>query len=435
MQEKARLVVVLLIVSMVSGAWGRPFFYAYVGDAVSGLGAIEVDAETGKFSGHRSLAEFPVSLVPDKIRLSKGGMVVGVSLQGGKDGAYAIHNLETGENLKLLALDFEPVEHRGFGDSFLVAGSKGHLVVIDATTGRVRASWNARESLQPSGHKVEDIQISRDGSKAALSFQKDSSSGKHLGSRLVWIDLPKLDHWVDLEIPRSRPDLHMEGTLKEVGPNPEVIRLEEESNTILMTLDLYGALWLADLNASLEGKWRNTTMVPTAQDRGWGNSFPDRLGRFTHNGEGYYLVINAGDDTGFGIFRLRDRSFVGFQDSLVGAEEPIYFPKSERIATAVSGKVKVRGEGGLNKFYEPDYLMRIFHIDEWNGEGPLPETEVGLPGVASRIVGLFGERSIALLAVDGEGHGGTSWALVTVDVETGEILDKIETLGMVTRLE
>ena len=410
-------------------------FYGYTGDSGGGVAAVGIDPANGSFADQRSLFEVPSSLVPDKVRLSGDGSILGVSLVGRGRDAYAVYDLGSEGPPKRIALGFEPDEHRAFGDSFLVGGAKGHLVMIDGRTGAITARWNSRDSLDPAGHKVEDILVWDEIGKAALSFQKDSSSGKYLGSRLVWMDLPDLDQWVDLPLPRSRADLHMEGTLKEKGPNPEVVRIEPAGDALLLTLDLYGALWIADLEASLEGEWRNTSMVPTAPDGSWGRTFPDRVGRFLFRGEVHYLVINSGADLGYGVFRLRDRRFVGFQEGATAAEEPIYFPESGRIATVVSGKVKARGNGGLDKHYAPEPLLRIFRIDEWTGEGPLPETTVDLPGPGARIIAAAPDSRFAVVAVDADEATGSPPSLLTVDVGTGEIQDRIEALGRVTRLE
>ncbi len=418
-------------------------FYGYTDGTAGGVAAVAVDPADGSFGEHRSLFEVRARQHPDKIRRSADGSVLGVSLVGGDD-AYALYDLGTDGPAKMIPLGFEPDEHRAFGDSFVLGGSKGHVVVINGRTGEITARWNSRDSLRPAGHKVEDIQVWEEVGKAALSFQKDSRSGKYLGSRLVWMDLPDLEEWVDVPLPRSRPDLHMEGTRKEKGPNPEVVRIEPEEDVLLLTLDLYGALWIADLEASLEGDWRNTSMVPTAPDGSWGHTFPDRVGRFLFRGEPHYLVINSGPDTGYGVFRLRDRSFVGFQEGEVAAASPVYFPDAARIATVVSGKVKARGDGGLDKHFAPEPILRIFRIDEWKGEGPLPETTVDLPGPAGRIIALAPDGGgtaaavsspVAVVAVDADEASGHPASILTVEVTTGEILDSIEARGRVTRLE
>ncbi len=399
----------------------------------AGIALAKVDPSTGEFKETRILFDIAGPSYPDKIRLSASGKFLGATLLG-EDGGYVIHTIGSDAPPKWIHLGFEPDEHRPFGDSFVIGGSKGNLVMIDGDSARITNHWNSRLKLDPTGHRVEDIRIWPEIGKAALSFQKDSSKGKHLGSRFVWIDLPNFDQWIDLPLPRTRPDLHITGNLKEAGPNPEVIKIEPSENTLVLTLDLYGALWIADLDASLEGKWQNETSIPTAPDTSWGNTFPDRVGRFVHGGKIHYLVINSGEGSGYGIFRLHDRRFVGFQDGTTGAEEPIYFPDFARLATVVSGKIKVRGAGELNKFFEPSPILRIFRIDEWKGEGPIPETMIDLPGYGTRIVALSPHSPVAVLAVDHEGYSASPASLMSINVDTGEILDQIESPGRITCL-
>ncbi len=412
-----------------------PFWYGYAGAEGNGVAQGAVDPGTGEFVEHVALFATPPSRPPDKLRLSESGSLLGISLLGKNTGSFALFPLDRSDVVPaFLALGFEPDEFRAAGEDFLLGGSKGNLVLIDGNEARVRSRWSSRDSLEPSGHKPEDILVWAEEGKALLSFQKDSRSGKHRGSRLVWIDLPDLDRWVDLELPRSRPDLHIDRSRKEQGPNPEVVRIDPANNLLLATLDLYGALWTADLGTSLEGRWVDGEMTPTAADGSWGWTFPDRVGEFVFGGVRHYLVVNAAVDGGYAVFRSPDRKMVGHMESAAGAEEPVFFPAVNRVATVVSGKAKGRGEDALTKVFLPEPALHLFRLDEWEGTGPIPMDVFPLPGPGNRIIRPSEESFFAIVAVEGDPDTGSAPSILTVDLRDGSILDQTDALGSVSRL-
>ena len=60
------------------------------------------------------------------------------------------------------------------------------------------------------------------------------------------MQLPELKRLADVRLPRTHPELHIEGNLKEQGPSPEIVLVSEQTNTLLVTLDLYGAVAMMD---------------------------------------------------------------------------------------------------------------------------------------------------------------------------------------------
>ncbi|WP_052362192.1 hypothetical protein [Geminisphaera colitermitum] len=330
------------------------------------------------------------------------------------DGRRAVLNAETessGEpNLALLdlqasagtppilvTLDFLPEEHRIWRDRAFVGGKDGHLVAIDLASGRITHRWNSRKQLTPPGHKPEDIQIMDTEELLLVSHQKDGKKGRQ-GSRIVILKATDLSLVADLPLPRNHPELHLSD--KEAGPSPEVIRVDRASNTLLVTLDLYGALAFADLDAALAGKWQNPDYLPTGADAGqWGTAFPDRVILAPHEGRTLAFVSNASQDGGITVFDVAARRRVAFLPVEAGCDYPVLVDEGHTVATVVSGKRKRRLADSLENITTPGTDLILIDVSRAASGDSSALARVPMPGKVVRIAGLPGHPALVAIGI------------------------------------
>ncbi|MBC8010179.1 MAG: hypothetical protein H7067_08780, partial [Burkholderiales bacterium] len=301
-----------------------------------GVARVEIDAE-GRQSSPVVLFRATAFAAAAKLRVSADGRhaTLNAETEGGEN--FAILPLPAGTS-RLLALDFTPEEHRidSAGRAY-VGGTDGHLAALDLAGGAITHRWNSRHQLEPAGHKPEDLLVLEPEGLLLVSHQKDSKKGR-LGSRLVVLRLADLSLVADLPLPRDHPELHL--SEKEAGPSPEVIRVDRATNTLLLTLDLYGALAFADLDAALAGRLEHYLALPTSADGAWGVSFADRLALARVGDRSLAIVSNASADGGLAVFDVAARRRLAFYPVESGCAEPVLVNEGRTLATVVSGKRK-----------------------------------------------------------------------------------------------
>jgi hypothetical protein len=365
---------------------------------------------------------FPVT-DPYKLANARAAGIVGVATGGDKKPALILLPCEGGEAI-LVPLPAEVSDVAAADDLFLVATAKGRFVVIDAATGSILSELNARKALEPPGRKGEFIRILPGGENALVSFQKDDDNSSAKGNRIVLLQLNPLEVRADIPLPRSNEDLHIPGNSKEQGPGPEVVMVCQKSNTLAVTLDLYGAVAFADLTAALQGKLENLSYVPTASDGSWGSSFPDRATLVEVADKEYLLVSNAAAKGGLAIFDVEGRSAIQHLPAAAGAEAPIDFPQLLKAVTIVSGKLKSRSDEGLEKeSATANGGLMIIDYAGLGGQAPATVQKVDL-GFMARRIACAGGNSVAVF-------GGEE--VVLVDIIEKNILDRKPLPGPVIR--
>lgn len=341
---------------------------------------------------------------PGKVRALDGGGWAAVSEH--EDKANLVLLSGKGEPPQVLDLPGQPDEIRASEPGMLLIGSSGGwLHRVNTRAGQRDASWNARDGLRPPGHRVEDILLLGN-FRALLTFQKDSSSGKYLGSRVVIFDPIRMEAAHDLPLPRDRPEVHLAGSRKDQGPGPEVILISESANTVFITLDLYGAVAFADADALLQqGRWNRLDYLPVAEDGSWGTAFPDRAVLVRHGARDYAAVANAGQPASCVLIDLAARRIVARFPTAAGCEPPVVLPALQLLATVESGKSKTRGTTTVEKSQRPGSALHLLHFE---ATGDFRHERVEL-GAAARLCAAAGERHL-LLALDRE-DGGSDWVL------------------------
>jgi hypothetical protein len=308
-----------------------------------------------------------------------------------------------------------------------LAGEDGLFVWLDPNSGETTNEWNARKSLDPPGHKGESVVWYEPKSLALASFQKDGKKGRQ-GSRVLVFDPRTSAPLHDLRLPRDRPDLHIEGSEKEQGPNPELIFTSERSNTLLITLDLYGALAFADLDAALEGKLENYETLSTAMDESWGSAFPDRALLFERGGKDWILISNASAEGGLVLFDVAERKRLAAFPAPAGAEHPVELRRAGLVATVVSGKAKARAEEGkLSKEIGARPLLLLIDIKALDEGGEPVMREVPLEEICTGIRVVTGPDKEWLLLAGADGQ------MRVMDPLSGEIVARMAGPGTPVR--
>ncbi len=404
--------------------------YTYHGEA-GGAALLEVDVATGQPGTHKALMEGTVVRAAKKLVFNGDGDRLIVTCDE-EPKAWVVELGEAPKVISEIVMERETSHVMANGSEALIAVSQGMFYMVDLTGGRVVRTWSSRKGdhpLHPSGRKGEDFHFLGD-DRVLISFQKDSNGGKHLGSRLVVFDQRRMRPIHDLQLPRDRPDLHIAADQREQGPNPEIIRVSERHNTLMLTLDLYGAVAFADLDAALEGKWENLTYVPTALDGSWGGAFPDRALQFEVGGTEYLLVSNASQDGGLVLFDVAKREVIHRWDAVAGTEHPVWLPGSRWAATVLSGKVKARTASGLTNVSRPLDQLLVWDMAPLESGGEPVLRQITLPAPASRIIPLnpAGDNRVLLGMSPPEGD---VW--VVYDLESGTELERVAALGPISR--
>ncbi|MGF1655723.1 MAG: hypothetical protein ACFCU3_01955 [Verrucomicrobiales bacterium] len=319
-------------------------------------------------------------------------------------------------------------ELRGHGEQVILSMRRGRFAVVDSTSGEITATWNARKGLEPPGHKGEDLWVINQGTQVWVSFQKDSDDGARLGSRLLVMDLPKLELVHDIPLPRDRPDLHIKGNFREQGPNPEKIFDSPSTNTVMLTLDLYGAIAFFDRDAALErGELKDYTVVSAAANGEWGWTFPDRGLLFSVQDQELLLISNAAQNGGLTLFDVSARKPIMHIPTLSGGETPVQV--GDRVSTVLSGKVKSRGEEGLIKIFDPENKLVVLDFAARDEQGRPAVLRHDLVGEPINILSVQLEgRVLVLSKVDGMGRASL------IDLLTGEVMQSVELPGAPLRV-
>ncbi|HSJ03267.1 MAG TPA: hypothetical protein VK956_12475 [Verrucomicrobium sp.] len=422
--------IILCLASSLSTLWSAPVACYYTfGKEQGGVAGIEVDEATGAISKHLALGSSELSL-PKKLAVAEDGrQVIVTSDEGTKAWIYGTAPEPQLQSEVELGGKTEDVAVRGY-QAFLVA-SKGFFYSINLRTGKIEKTWNSREGLTPPGRKGEDILMIPGKEQALVTFQKDSEKGKHLGSRVLQFDLASFKPLADLQLPRDHAGLHLGENLREQGPSPEMMFFAPKTNTLVISLDLYGALAFADLDAVLRGSWKRLQYMPCSLSGAWGTAFPDRGLMFEAADKEFLLVSNAAANGGMTLVDVGRRKVLQEFVSAAGAENPILLPAAKTAVTVVSGKIKARGEDGLESKTEPGRELLVFDLKSLDSYRPVTLDRIAFDKPVTRVEALNAASGQLLLLLVGE-EGSQEW--VVYDLATRTTKDRSAALGVVARI-
>lgn len=391
---------------------------------------VEVDVSTSVLKPPQFIATSGLTS-PKKLAISEAGDRVIVTTEE----APAAWIYQTGSEPKLLA-ELNLIKPTNAiaaqGNNALITTDEGLFHWINLTEAKIERSWSAKEQLHPPGNKGEGITFLPNEPVAFVAFQKDSGKGKRFGSRLLIFDPVQNRPRFDLLLPRNKPELHIEGNLKEQGPNPELVFISAKSDTVTLTLDLYGAIAFAKLSSALIGKWDTLDYYTTALDGSWGNAFPDRGLLFTVGEKDYLLISNASPNGGLVLFDVAERAIISKFPASAGCETPVFLPKSQRAVTVISGKKKTRSPSKLVQEYDPGKTLLVFTLSPL-AEGKTATMEsIPFDQPVLRVEALAPLQNDLLFLVLGKSD--TENELVIYDLTKKEILHRKPAGGVINRL-
>jgi hypothetical protein len=402
-------------------------YYTFSSGMKGGVTEAVIDTNTGKILQQNTLIESPLFCKPHKIKLSECRNYLLATSQ--HEGLYnlALVDLRTNK-ARLLSVPRKPDDIAAWGDKFIIGADEQMCYILNATTGKITRRWNGKHNLYPEGRRIEYVTTTSDGT-AWTSWQKDSPSGRRKGSRIVAIDIASGRTISDMHLPRALPHLHL-ADFKEQGPNPEIIIPSPKTNTMLLSMDLYGGIALADLNAMREGRWQNLTYHNASQIGKWGTAFPDRAILYPVKNNDFALIANAGKEGGINWVDMRKRQIVQTLQTPPGLETPVIVANGRHLVAPALGKTKYRFFGDLQETRHP--LSELYVFDVTPGENPrLSLRTIPLPTKAYRAAPVAPHKNDLVLLVAGN-KGARE--LITLRSTTGTIIDRAQSVGKIERI-
>jgi hypothetical protein len=429
--KKISLILVSFIALVVYSTAATTIFFTFADGREGGIAKAVVDADTGKIQVIETLASARGFRIPHKIALSSDGRIIAGVSEEERQTNFISYDLTNNKTIGTLRLRNEPDAIVAAGDGFVVGASSGDVYRVGANDARLRSTWNSRDSLRPSGHKVEYITVMEDRNQVWMSFQKDNRAGQHRGSRIVLFSIEPFRLQQDIQLPRDRPDLHM-AELRERGPNPEYVQPFPDSNALLVSYDLYGAVAIADLDAAERGEWKNAAMLSTSPTGSWGDAFPDRATFFQHNGRDFCLMANQGQIGGTVLIDVKKREVVQIFETEHGLAAPIFFPNAKVFASVKPGKLKFRSGDGLLRNRFPIREIGLFELPADGSTAPMTFRTVPFDRRAQLAVPVAADRNSWLFVLTQTTTGENFFTVV--DALTGEVIDEKKAPSAVGRL-
>jgi len=287
------------------------------------------------------------------------------------------------------------------------------------------------ESSEDVEHRVaRGVATTPDG-VAWTSWQKDNPGGTREGSRVVTIDILSGRTLGDLRMPRALPQLHLPDR-KERGPSPEIIIPSTRTNTLLLSMDLYGGIAMADLDAAKDGAWRELSYHSASPNGGWGTAFPDRAALYPSGSKDFVFVANAGEGGGVLWIDLAERRIAQTLPSPPGLSAPAIVGGGRYLVSATSGKTKFVKWNELWETRRPEAALHVFEVSGGGGSSPsLSAKQVSIPVAAQHVapVSTGGSDLVAVTATTGDGS-----EILVVKASSGALVERQAALGRIHRI-
>ncbi len=420
----------LLVLSLRLPAEVSDVFYSFRTETAGGIARVRVKAESGELVSHEALFSDPKATAIRKVALCGQRRFLFANLDGVEDkDNLLVFDLAAGGSPRFLQVPGAADPVGIFRDRLYAGSDKGSLHRFHPETLREETVWDFRKQLQPSGRRPEDLFLDEEGNILWVSFQKDNRSQRHRGSRIVGIRMDNGKIAADLQLPRDRPELHYSPEVdgREAGPNPEVLYVSSAHNTLFATLDLYGAVGMADLDAARQGRLENWRVLSTAPGGDWGSAFPDRVGLVRFGGHERLLVANASRPGGVAVVDLATRAIVQHLEAPGGLSTLHALPSLDIVVSGSPGKIKSRESGGLGNVSTP---LTSWHRFRWkDGRFESLHTEMNTP--VHQVAPLSAQHPWVLLNT---GEGAKRWKIIhAIDLQEKTEFDAFGAVQRTTR--
>ncbi len=265
-------------------------------------------------------------------------------------------------------------------DKVLVHTSRGELHLIDHPTGKILKSVVVRHLVEPKAHLIESIALAP-GQPTVVCVMKEDAPGPRdrVGGRLIGLSLPALEVQFDLRIDADVvASLDSTGTytaeaLKALsfgtasrlqGAAPNGIAFSPATNSVAVSLDNWGAVIVADLDAFLEGRWTNAALLsPQSVPGTW---YPNPPVAVVMGGVDDFVVSSAGASGGVSIVDARQRKIV--QTLALEAPAtlawPVILPDRKLAVFAHAGLTRFRGTERVEEKHQEMNELVILDFSE-----------------------------------------------------------------------
>lgn len=413
MHTKRLLSVLVGMILLAVPAIGGEVLYSYRAGELGGLARVVVDDATGKVVAHERLHEDARLADAHKIAIDRERGV-----------AVVVNESEAAPVAWIVALDGErepvAVVLPAMPDAVCIMDGAAHIgldngsmVVVDLDSASIVAEFDMRRQLDPVGQKPESITAVPSRGVLLVSMQKDHKGGKRMGNRILVLRERTLELVADVQLPRTMPELHNAESRKEQGPGPEVIAVCEETGSVLITIDFYGALLPVKLDDLMDGHTGDGAYRSAALDGSFGHSFPDRLVTLSPQAAERAVVLNSGKDGGGVLIDFASGEVLSRFEVPYGLEPvaPIFDGSVATVFATHAGKIKVRASPEVDKTYHPSAKITRLTIrgDEVEAEHlPAPDL-THLAAIATeaedRLLVLMGASRDRLGVFDARGLG------------------------------
>lgn len=402
-------------------------YYTFSKGMKGGVAVARIDGNTGKILEQKILIESVLFSHPHKIKVSECGNYVLATSQHEGINNLALTNLKT-NTTRFLSVPRKPDDIGTWGSKFVIGAEDQMCYILDAPSAKITRRWNGKHLIYPEGRRIEYVTTTKDGT-AWTSWQKDSASGRRKGSRLIAIDIASGRTISDIHMPRCFPQLHLADP-KEQGPNPEIIIPSSKTNTMLLSMDLYGGIALADLDALREGRWQNLTYLSTSPNSKWGIAFPDRALIYPTKNNDFAFVANAGREGGVCWVDMRNRQIVQTLQTPPGLEAPASVANGRFLVCPALGKTKYRVFGELMEKRQPLAQLYVFEVSA--DENPrLNLRTLPLPTKAYRAAPVSPDKNDLVLLTAGDK---SATELITLHASNAKIADRTSSVGRIKRI-
>lgn len=424
------LLLLQLVIGSTATADLEEIGYSFWNEGSGGIAVAIVEPTTGRIVDSKVLLDSPKCRMPLKVRRTDQNelVVTNVAKDDPKLFIVDVQGIRATREVMLPAL---PDELRIAGNQGIVTCEADILAVVDIAKARVKTSWDVGKIYKPKANGPQGIFITPDQRYAVVAFQKDSKSGKKLGSRLAIYELPKMLRVADLLLPRNRPELHIQDSPKDQGPGPEIVFVS--GNTLFVTLDLYGGVGFMDWPAAIKNDVHNWSEISTELGGAWGHAFPDRTCPVTLGQHRGILVCNAGKLGGVVLVSLDRRQIIWKRQAPPGLEHPVFLPQLRKAYSVCSGKIKQRQDNAVMKSYSPQKSLYVCDFSTREAIADKPVEVIPLGSDFAMRIARVGKTPLLLIATGTKAEAPNQ--LTTFDPRNNAILDRKPAVGTIGRFE
>lgn len=407
-------------------------WYAYYGGDEGGLAELTVDDASGAMTTHRKIFHSPGNPRLEELARSEDGRWFALSNRMTE--ARSIFVLDASQDPPAARRVDLPqrADHLLFHDGLLLAvGHKGEVYLIDPEDPHhPRQTRNLDRAADLKAGALGKPVMTPDGQSVCVLVGENDDDNDANGGRVLILDWPTLELAHDIHLPAEQTDLHYPEGSNQRNPMPVDLVFCQETDTVAIALELYGAALLADADAFLDGNLTNTVLLPTSKDGSPGTGFPTSLFQIKANGRPLLVADNSGEDGGCALIDPATRERIAWLDTGPTSLGRLAMVNDSLAVASRAGLRSFRGQGETETSHsEQDELVLIDFQPPGEGSEPAVKrvpfddfvyfaTPVS-PGDANHVlIAFFGKEDRQL-------------DIATYHPATREIIERVPAMGVV----